>query len=550
MGVPTYSPCSGRDLADRGHLREAGEYAVISGRINDLAWDGDSQRIIAVGDGKTRYGHCFTADGGNSVGEISGHSGPVNSVSIRQQRPLRAATGSDDSSVGFYHGAPFKFNTSIRAQHPGFVYGVAFSPDGKHLVSVGANRSVFLCDGKSGEAKGDMGERDYRGSIFAVSWASDSRKLVTASADQSVRIVDVETQKVVQTWSLGAGEGVVSIPHQQVGVVWPAGRSDGMIISLGLNGDLSYLVEGSPTPARIVQGHQKSITAVCASEDASGTGQTLWTGSYDGRVCEWNLADGSGQNVLGEGHSNYIVGLAKSSELPKEIYSVAWDDTLRTIDHSSKQYGSQVTCLAKQPKAMASVGYSSVAVMMADAVEVYRDGTEKLCEIPVRITPLALATMQSSQKETVIAAGGDDRVVRLYLFNLGSSSLTFAKELTPMSAPVSALTFSPDRQYLAVGLSTGKILVYDTAKYEVVIDRWSAHTARVTMIAWNKESTHAVSGGLDTSLFVWSVESPGKRVKIINAHKDGVNGVLWMTSDDKVVSVGADAAIKLWKYKP
>lgn len=82
-----------------------------------MAWDGDSQRIIAVGDGRERFGHCITADSGNSVGEISGHSSIINSVSIRQQRPLRAATGADDSSMVFLHGAPFKFNSKVSGVH-------------------------------------------------------------------------------------------------------------------------------------------------------------------------------------------------------------------------------------------------------------------------------------------------------------------------------------------------------------------------------------------------------------------------------------------------
>jgi WD repeat-containing protein 1 (actin-interacting protein 1) len=47
------------------------ETKVISGRINDIAWDGESQRIIAVGDGKERYGHAFTYDSGNTVGEVA-----------------------------------------------------------------------------------------------------------------------------------------------------------------------------------------------------------------------------------------------------------------------------------------------------------------------------------------------------------------------------------------------------------------------------------------------------------------------------------------------
>ena len=52
-------------------MNTKGEYAIIAGRINDIAWDGDSQRIIAVGEGKERFGHCITADSGNSVGEVS-----------------------------------------------------------------------------------------------------------------------------------------------------------------------------------------------------------------------------------------------------------------------------------------------------------------------------------------------------------------------------------------------------------------------------------------------------------------------------------------------
>ena len=131
---------------------------------------------FAVGDGKERFGHCITADSGNSVGEISGHSQQINSVSIRQQRPLRAVTGSDDSSLVFYHGAPFKFNTSLREQHNRFVFGTAFSPDGSLFASVGADKRIWLYDGKTGEAKGQIGEGVHTGSIFGISWAKDSKK--------------------------------------------------------------------------------------------------------------------------------------------------------------------------------------------------------------------------------------------------------------------------------------------------------------------------------------------------------------------------------------
>ena len=79
------------------------------------------------------------------------------------------------------------------------MYDVSFSPDGKTLVSVGADAKIFLYDGKTGESKGALTtDNPHTGSIFAVGWDKSSSKLVTASADQSVKLWDVEASKVVQ----------------------------------------------------------------------------------------------------------------------------------------------------------------------------------------------------------------------------------------------------------------------------------------------------------------------------------------------------------------
>jgi len=37
------------------------EVKALSGRVNDLAWS-ESQRIIAVGEGKEKFGNAFTFD--------------------------------------------------------------------------------------------------------------------------------------------------------------------------------------------------------------------------------------------------------------------------------------------------------------------------------------------------------------------------------------------------------------------------------------------------------------------------------------------------------
>ncbi|KAL8971597.1 MAG: hypothetical protein Q9183_000977 [Haloplaca sp. 2 TL-2023] len=511
-----------------------GEYHIIGGRINDLAWDGDSARIIAVGDGKEKYGHCITADSGNSVGEISGHSSQINSVSIRQQRPLRAATGSDDTSLVFYHGVPFKFNTSLR-KHQRFIYGVGFSPDGSSIVSVGADKQIFLFDGKTGEARSEIGAGEHKGSIFSVAWSKDSRRFVTSSADQTVKMWDAEAGKAIQTWRMGE-EGKVSVPDHQVGVVWPSGRSDGLIISLNLNGDLTYLSDSNPKPHRIVRGHQKNITSV-AKSDIRSPESTLITGSSDGRVCNWSTASGEAGLIDGDGHSNYVSAITSSPD--GSIHSVGWDDSLRSIDASAAVFMGAATATDGQPKGVAATVNGLTAVATHKGVQTFKDG-QKQKEVSFgSMSPTAIAA-----NDDILAVGGDNNSLHI----LSPMSLETKHTFTSLGSTISTLSFSPTGEYLAAGFSNGKISVFSCSTWDVAISRWSSHTGRVTGISWNKEGTFAVSGGLDTNVYVWSVKKPGLRVGKTNAHKDGVNGVVWL-DEGRVLSVGGDAAVKAWKVE-
>ncbi|KAF7513201.1 hypothetical protein GJ744_010597 [Endocarpon pusillum] len=532
------------DCSPNGSGLTKGEYAIISGRINDISWDGDSQRIIAVGDGKQRYGHCITADSGNTVGEITGHSAQVNSVSIRQQRPLRAATAGDDKNLVFYHGAPFKFNSIPgRGTHANFVYGVAFSPDGSQLVSVGGDRKILLYDGKTGDMKGQIGNGDsaHKGSIFGVSWSKDSKKIATASADRTVKVWDVEAGKATQTITFGE-EGTVSIPDQQVGVVWAVGRSDGLIVSLSLSGDINYLNEASTDPTRIVSGHQKNITALTVNESDTSQAPTLWTGSSEGRLCAWDSATGVAETIDGNGHTNIISGLAATSGTHPQIYSVSWDDTLRSVDTGAKIFNGKSTHLSSQPKALTCTANSMVVVAQLESVIVIRDG-EEVGELALKAPPTSLTACGST-----VGIGASDSSLSIYTVPHDRAPKLIASLEKISAGPLTALSFTPDGSMIAAGDSTGKLFVYrlSGSSLELVTNRWSsAHTARITCIAWNKAGTHAVSGSLDTNIFAWSLKDPGARVKAGNAHKEGVNGIAWI--GERAVSCGADGTVKMWE---
>lgn len=247
-------------------------------------------------------------------------------MSIRQSRPYRAATASDDRNVVFFHGTPFKYNTCLTGQHSSFVEGVAFSPDGELFATVGMDRKIFLYDGRTGEFKTEInyGDSGHKGGVLSVSWSKDSKRFVTASADQTVKIWDLQSEKNTRTWKFGP-EGLPSVPDFQVGVVWTP-RDDDTIISVALSGDLNYLDLNSEKPRRIITGHQKAITSLKVVSEP----KTLFSGSVDGKTCTWDLGKGIAQDVDGNGHSNNVSGLAQVSN--ETLASIGWDDHIRLID--------------------------------------------------------------------------------------------------------------------------------------------------------------------------------------------------------------------------
>lgn len=113
---------------------------------------------------------------------------------------------------------------------------------------------------------------------------------------------------------------------------------------------------------------------------------------------------------------------------------------------------------------------------------------------------------------------------------------------------ITALAFSSDGAYLAAGDSNGKIIVYTIPDGELKTASWVFHTAKIASIAWSPSGQHAVSGSLDTNVYIWRIVKPMKNIAIKGAHANGVTGVSFV-DEDTVVSVGADAAFRSWKVK-
>ncbi|GAA5884092.1 hypothetical protein JCM16303_005912 [Sporobolomyces ruberrimus] len=498
-------------------------------KINDISVDGEGKRFIVVGEGRSGWAASFNLDTGSSVGEISGHSKPVNAVAIRPNRPFKAVTGSDDFSTCFLPGVPFKYESTLR-RHSRFVQSLDYSPDGSLFVSAGSDGQVLLYDGLTGAEKGALVDGSSRVAhekgVFAASFSRDGKFIATSSADNSVKLWDVEEKKVVQKWTFEGDD----LKQQQVGNVFVGEH----IVSLSFSGDLNVLDPKSSTPIRVLQGHQNPLTALAVSS----SNETFVTGDSSGQLFSTDSKTGSMKPISGTGHNGLIVDLVRVGD---GFISTSFDDHLKQL--SSTSFGSVSLPTGSQPKALAtSASGETIYLLTSNSLEIYSSTTlEKHTSLPLNFTPLCIA---ASPTEKLIAIGGEDASFAIH--DVSDPTTPLRLQSVILRSSITSVAFSPKNKQVAVGLSTGHIPLYSTDG-TIVSSRW-AGAARVQCLRWNEEGTHVASASLDESVSIYSVAKPGTVVSLPNVHKGGVKSLEWL-GRDRLVSAGQDGILRTLEVK-
>jgi WD40 repeat protein len=496
------------------------ELNVIAGAVTDIAWSDDSKRICVVGDGKEKFGRVFFSDSGASVGEISGASKKLTTCDIKQTRPYRLATGSEDNSVQWFEGPPFKWKKNI-VDHTRFVNCVRFNAPGTILASAGQDKQVFLYDGKTGEKKGALAEEHKMG-VYSLSWNAQGTQLLTCSGDKTCKIWDVETQKSISTFTFPN-----NTDYMQLGCLWQGPH----LVSLGLNGHLTYLNPNNPdVPIRVVKGHNKFITSFAYDQNRN----TVYTGSYDSIITRWNVATGDNDVIPGTGHSNQINGLSVQGG---NIVSVGMDDSVR-VTPLDGEYGDSAA-VDSPAKGVAGKGDLSIVATLK-SVYIF-NGLKQVSQLSVGYSPQAVAL--NPEGNIAVVGGGDDN--KLHVYSVNGNSLKEINVLARHNRSVTSLSFSHDGKHLASGDQKNEIIIWNTNTWEIVEEGWCFHTASVKSLAWSPNSQRLASASLDQCVIVWSLADRHHHIRIPNAHRGGANSVLWL-DNNTVASAGQDCTWKSW----
>ncbi len=410
--------------------------------------------------------------------------------------------------------------------------GVAFSPDGKRIVSASWFEGLRLWDLEKRRAVLQFGAREVDG----VAFGPDGKRIVSRSQRQGLHV-----------WDAISGRGLFSLKGHTGEVTDVAFSPNGKLIVTGSR-DKTLKVWGAEKGQVLLtlRGHTQSVFGVAFSPD----GKRILSASADGTLKVWEA--GKGQHVLTRKWNVDLVTRVAFSPDGNRLVSVRSDGTLKVWDI---QKGQELLTLKGHTQPIRSVGFSPDGTRIVSGSE---DGTLRVWDAQTGNVVLSLkghvrevTGVAFSPDGRRIASSSSDRTLKVWDAEKGQEVHT----LKGHTKPVRCLAIRrPDGQRIVTGGGghdrrgnglPGTLTVWDAERGQV-LHTLKGHTEPVRCVAFSPDGKRIVSGSEDKTLKVWDAEN-GKEVRTLKGGPSGVNSVAFSLDGKRIVSEDSDSAsARVW----
>lgn len=439
----------------------------------------------------------------------------------------------------------------VQTGHTSYVSAIAFSPDGKYIISGGGDETTRLWDVATG-----VEIRTFKGHKMgptAVAFSPDGRYVLTGG----------EFDKTLRLWDIASGDTIRIFKGHKDDVIAVAFDRDGKhLVSASKDKTIRIWDMATGMPSKVFQGSQKSVNAAAFSPDGK---YAFMSGGFKVPIIDvWDVATGKRIQSL-KGHERSIQSIAVTQDGRYALSSGGYND--RTIRLWDLKTGKRVRYFKK--------GLSKKLRWDANSVAFSPDGKTAL-------------------------SGGRDRSVLLWDVNTGK----IVKEFKGDFEFINAVGFSPDGKYAAAGCDNS-VFMWDTATGQLIkeftgnvtkvgkvvlspdgkvaliaslathhlrnlngkvflttrngnihlrdltngrqIRVFKGHSDRIDTLDFSPDGKYALSGSRDRSIRLWEIAT-GKMIQNFRGHKGALELVTFSLDGKQVLSMGdyKDRSIRLW----
>lgn len=132
----------------------------------------------------------------------------------------------------------------------------------------------------------------------------------------------------------------------------------------------------------------------------------------------------------------------------------------------------------------------------------------------------------------------------VYLWDASDSSTSELVTIDDVNGPVTSVSWAPDGQHLAVGLTNSEVQLWDSTATRQLRSLRGGHRARVSSLDWNNHIL--TTGGADSQIINNDVRIRSPIVGIYSGHRQEVCGLKWSASGQHLASGGNDNLLFIW----